>query len=66
MKKPKIITRACIDENNVINKSVLLQERIGTDSIYGRVYKSCTLSSSGKCIQHRAVKVIYSPEVVTY
>lgn len=66
MKKQKIITRACIDENNVINKNVLLQERIGTDSIYGRVYKSCTLSSSGKCNQHRAVKVIYSPEVVKY
>lgn len=41
----------CTDEFNVLNHDILLLERIGSGSVYGEAYKSCTPynQSTKKC-----------------
>jgi hypothetical protein len=64
-KDSKIITRACISDSGVLNRNILIQKRIGTDSVYGRVYLSCA-PYNGKCDSPLAVKKIVSKEVNRY
>lgn len=64
-RESKIITKACINDYGVLNRNILLQKRIGTDSVYGRVYLSCT-PADGKCDKQLAVKKITSREVNRY